>query len=171
MSAAERDERDNKVARRNREDLSTLLELRDIVDELSTLLKLLEQQATTVRTMSSYFEHRGCGQAFIESALSRLEEYRNQVLEMRENASVAQKAVRSHQPTFSPRQDIELTPPNQQVENLLDLKQKQASVDESRLARWEAEVTQDQSRSVMVFTIFTIMSVSFPQYTPANPHN
>lgn len=97
MSAAERDERDNKVARRNREDLSTLLELRDIVDELSTLLKLLEQQATTVRTMSSYFEHRGCGQAFIESALSRLEEYRNQVLEMRENASVAQKAVR-----FSP---------------------------------------------------------------------
>lgn len=100
MSAAERDERDNKVARRNREDLSTLLELRDIVDELSTLLKLLEQQATTVRTMSSYFEHRGCGQAFIESALSRLEEYRNQVLEMRENASVAQKAVCSHQYSF-----------------------------------------------------------------------
>lgn len=96
MSAAERDERDNKVARRNREDLSTLLELRDIVDELSTLLKLLEQQANTVRTMSSYFEHKGCGQAFIESALSRLEEYRNQVLEMRENASVAQKAVCSH---------------------------------------------------------------------------
>ncbi|RAK85145.1 hypothetical protein BO79DRAFT_201721 [Aspergillus costaricaensis CBS 115574] len=143
MSAAERDERDNKVARRNREDLSTLLELRDIVDELSTLLKLLEQQATTVRTMSSYFEHRGCGQAFIESALSRLEEYRNQVLEMRENASVAQKAV----------------------ENLLDLKQKQASVDESRLARWEAEVTQDQSRSVMVFTIFTIIFLPLSFFT------
>jgi hypothetical protein len=44
-----------------------------------------------------------------------------------------------------------------QVENLLDLKQKQANVDESRLARWEAEVTQTQSRSVMVFTIFTVM--------------
>ncbi|KAI2893518.1 hypothetical protein CBS13152_4507 [Aspergillus niger] len=143
MSAAERDERDNKVARRNREDLSTLLELRDIVDELSTLLKLLEQQSNTVRTMSSYFEHKGCGQAFIESALSRLEEYRNQVLEMRENASVAQKAV----------------------ENLLDLKQKQASVDESRLARWEAEVTQDQSRSVMVFTIFTIIFLPLSFFT------
>lgn len=47
-----------------------------------------------------------------------------------------------------------------QVENLLDLKQKQANVDESRMARWQAEVTQDQSRSVMVFTVFTVMSAS-----------
>ena len=49
---------------------------------------------------------------------------------------------------------------NLQVENLLDLKQKQANVDESRMARWQAEVTQDQSRSVMVFTVFTVMSAS-----------
>ncbi|PWY93166.1 hypothetical protein BO94DRAFT_616050 [Aspergillus sclerotioniger CBS 115572] len=143
MSAAERDERDNKVARRNREDLSTLLELRDIVDELGTILKLLEQQTTTVTTMTSYFEHKGCGKAFMKSALSRLDEYRNQVLDMRENATLAQKAV----------------------ENLLDLKQKQASVDESRLARWEAEVTQDQSRSVMVFTVFTIIFLPLSFFT------
>ncbi|PYI05083.1 hypothetical protein BO78DRAFT_371738 [Aspergillus sclerotiicarbonarius CBS 121057] len=143
MSAAERDERDNKVARRNREDLSTLLELRDIVDELGTILKLLEQQTITVTAMTSYFEHKGCGKVFIDSALSRLEEYRNQVLDMRENATLAQKAV----------------------ENLLDLKQKQASVDESRLARWEAEVTQDQSRSVMVFTIFTIIFLPLSFFT------
>ncbi|PYH96071.1 hypothetical protein BO71DRAFT_472742 [Aspergillus ellipticus CBS 707.79] len=143
MSASERDERDNQAARRNREDLSTLLELRDIVDELGTILKLLDQQTTTVKSMSSYFEHKGYGKVFIGSALSRLDDYRNQVLEMRENASVAQKAV----------------------ENLLDLKQKQASVDESRLARWEAEVTQDQSRSVMVFTIFTIIFLPLSFFT------
>ncbi|RAK96319.1 uncharacterized protein BO80DRAFT_366606 [Aspergillus ibericus CBS 121593] len=143
MSAAERDERDNKVARRNREDLSTLLELRDIVDELGTILKLLEQQTATVTAMTSYFEQKGCGKVFIESALSRLDEYRSQVLDMRENATLAQKAV----------------------ENLLDLKQKQASVDESRLARWEAEVTQDQSRSVMVFTIFTIIFLPLSFFT------
>lgn len=47
-----------------------------------------------------------------------------------------------------------------QVENFLDLKQKQANVDESRMARWQAEVTQDQSRAVMVFTVFTVMSVT-----------
>jgi hypothetical protein len=44
-----------------------------------------------------------------------------------------------------------------QVETLLDLKQKQANVDEAKMARWQAEVTQNQSRAVMVFTIFTVM--------------
>lgn len=56
-----------------------------------------------------------------------------------------------------------------QVETLLDLKQKQANVDEARMARWQAEVTQNQSRSVMVFTIFTVMSVLsvLPSQSPA----
>ncbi|THC99661.1 hypothetical protein EYZ11_000822 [Aspergillus tanneri] len=127
MTTAERNERDHRVASQNREDLSTLLELRDIVDELGTILKLLEQQTTTIKTMSSYFEERGYGKFFIAAALDRLDDYRNQVLEMKENAHSAQKAV----------------------ENLLDLKQKQANVDEARMARWQAEVTQDQSQSVM----------------------
>lgn len=56
---------------------------------------------------------------------------------------------------------------NSQVENLLDLKQKQANVDESRMARWQAEVTQNQSRSVMVFTVFTVMSASPPTIQPS----
>lgn len=30
------------------------------------------------------------------------------------------------------------------------------------MARWQAEVTQNQSRSVMVFTIFTVMYVQPP---------
>ncbi|KAA8650460.1 uncharacterized protein ATNIH1004_003146 [Aspergillus tanneri] len=131
MTTAERNERDHRVASQNREDLSTLLELRDIVDELGTILKLLEQQTTTIKTMSSYFEERGYGKFFIAAALDRLDDYRNQVLEMKENAHSAQKAV----------------------ENLLDLKQKQANVDEARMARWQAEVTQDQSQSVMMLTI------------------
>lgn len=44
-----------------------------------------------------------------------------------------------------------------QVETLLDLKQKQANVDEAKMARWQAEVTQTQSRAVMVFTIFSVV--------------
>lgn len=43
------------------------------------------------------------------------------------------------------------------METLLDLKQKQANVDEAKAARWQAEETQNQSRSLMVFTIFTVM--------------
>ncbi|KAL4896882.1 hypothetical protein BDV59DRAFT_79815 [Aspergillus ambiguus] len=140
MTAAEKDERDHRVAGQNREDLSALLELRDIVDELGTVMKLLEEQTVTVKAMAKYFEEKGYGRSFMESALSRLDQYRMQVSDMKENAYAAQKAV----------------------ENLLDLKQKQANVDESRLARWEAEVTQNQSQSVMVFTIFTMLSIAGP---------
>ncbi|KAF7162626.1 hypothetical protein CNMCM5623_007851 [Aspergillus felis] len=143
MTEAERDERDIRVARQNREDLSALLELRDIMDELGTIMKLLEEQTTTVKTMARYFEDRGYGKVFVEASLARLDEYRNHVQEMRENTILAQKAV----------------------ENLLDLKQKQANVDESRLARWEAEVTQTQSRSVMVFTIFTVIFLPLSFFT------
>lgn len=95
MTASERDERDRRVANQNREDLSTLLELRDIIDELGTILKLLEQQTATVKIMAQYFEDKGYGKVFIESALSRFEDYRTQVTDMRENAHLAQKAVRS----------------------------------------------------------------------------
>lgn len=143
MTASERDERDRRVANQNREDLSTLLELRDIIDELGTILKLLEQQTTTVKLMAQYFEDKGYGKVFIESALSRLEDYRTQVTDMRENAHLAQKAV----------------------ENLLDLKQKQANVDESRITRWQAEVAQNQSQSVMVFTIFTVIFLPLSFFT------
>ncbi|KAB8272551.1 hypothetical protein BDV30DRAFT_211893 [Aspergillus minisclerotigenes] len=143
MTASERDERDRRVANQNREDLSTLLELRDIIDELGTILKLLEQQTATVKIMAQYFEDKGYGKVFIESALSRLEDYRTQVTDMRENAHLAQKAV----------------------ENLLDLKQKQANVDESRITRWQAEVAQNQSQSVMVFTIFTVIFLPLSFFT------
>ncbi|KAL5343814.1 hypothetical protein BJX70DRAFT_385147 [Aspergillus crustosus] len=143
MTAAEREERDREAALQNRSDLSSMLELRDIVDELGTILKLLEQQQTTIHDLAKYFEHRGYGKRFALASLTRLEEYRTHITEMRENAIAAQKAV----------------------ENLLDLKQKQANVDESRLARWEAEVTQSQSRAVMVFTIFTVIFLPLSFFT------
>ncbi|KAL2872542.1 uncharacterized protein BJX67DRAFT_11888 [Aspergillus lucknowensis] len=143
MTAAQREARDREVSIQNRNDLSSMLELRDIVDELGTILKLLEQQTATIKDMARYFEYRGYGRRFVHASLTRLDEYRTHITEMRENAIAAQKAV----------------------ENLLDLKQKQANVDESRLARWEAEVTQSQSRAVMVFTIFTVIFLPLSFFT------
>ncbi|KAJ5591483.1 uncharacterized protein N7459_001852 [Penicillium hispanicum] len=143
MTAAQRDQRDKQIARRNREDLSVLLELRDIEDELSTILKLLEQQDTVMKSMMKYFERQGCGKVFLDAAQLRIDEYRTQIGEMKENSHLAQKAV----------------------ETLLDLKQKQANVDEAKMARWQAEVTQDQSRSVMVFTIFTVIFLPLSFFT------
>jgi Mg2+ and Co2+ transporter CorA len=135
MTATERNERDRKIAQRNREDLSVLLELRDIEDELATILKLLDQQDGVIKSMMKYCESKGCGKVFLDTAQLRIDEYRTQISEMKENSHLAQKAV----------------------ETLLDLKQKQANVDEAKIARWQAEATQNQSRSVMVFTIFTVM--------------
>lgn len=143
MTAAQRDQRDRQVARRNRDDLSVLLELRDIEDELSTILKLLDQQDAVIKSMMKYFDQNGCGKVFLDAAQLRIDEYRAQIGEMKENSHLAQKAV----------------------ETLLDLKQKQANVDEAKMARWQAEATQDQSRSVMVFTIFTVIFLPLSFFT------
>ncbi|KAJ5684524.1 uncharacterized protein N7477_000869 [Penicillium maclennaniae] len=143
MSAIERNERDRKIALRNREDLSVLLELRDIEDELATILRLLDQQDGVIKSMMKYFDIQGCGKVFLDAAQLRIDEYRTQISEMKENSHLAQKAV----------------------ETLLDLKQKQANVDEAKIARWQAEATQNQSRSVMVFTIFTVIFLPLSFFT------
>jgi hypothetical protein len=92
MTAAQRDYRERQVARRNREDLSVLLELRDIEDELSTILKLLDQQDTVIQSMVKYF-NGGYGKSFLDTAQGRIEEYRSQISEMKENSHLTQKAV------------------------------------------------------------------------------
>ena len=93
MTAAQRDYRERQVAKRNREDLSVLLELRDIEDELSTILKLLDQQDTVIKSMIKYFDSRGYGKVFLDTAQARIDEYRSQISEMKENSHLAQKAV------------------------------------------------------------------------------
>ncbi|CAG8075584.1 unnamed protein product [Penicillium salamii] len=143
MTAAQREYRERQVARRNREDLSVLLELRDIEDELGTILKLFDQQDGVIQSMTKYFDNRGDGKSFLDLSQARIEEYRSQISEMKENSHLAQKAV----------------------ETLLDLKQKQANVDEAKMARWQAEVTQTQSRAVMVFTIFSVVFLPLSFFT------
>lgn len=87
LVTAERDERDR------REDLSALLELRDIIDELGTITKLFEQQEAAIEGMMKYYERRGDGQIFLETALKRIKEYHNQVTEMKNNSDLARQAV------------------------------------------------------------------------------
>ncbi|CAG8893388.1 unnamed protein product [Penicillium egyptiacum] len=143
MTAAQQDYKELQVARRNREDLSVLLELRDIEDELSTILKLLDQQDTVIKSMVKYFDRKGCGKSFLDTAQERIDEYRSQINDMKENSHTTQKAV----------------------ETLLDLKQKQANVDEAKMTRWQAEVAQTQSRAVMVFTIFSVVFLPLSFFT------
>lgn len=93
MTATERDTRDIRTADQNRKDLSALLELRDIIDELGTIMKLLDQQKVTVGSMIRYYDDKVYGRSFLDKVLDRLDEYGSRVLEMKKNARLAQKAV------------------------------------------------------------------------------
>lgn len=55
---------------------------------------------------------------------------------------------------------------------LLDLRQKQANIEEARYARRQSEETRKQSQTIMVFTVITILFVSLhpPRMLQAQPN-
>ncbi|KAF7880581.1 uncharacterized protein EAF02_007427 [Botrytis sinoallii] len=117
----------------NRENTSALLELRDIEDELNTLKTLFNNQMTEIRIMLDVYEKRELtknGLIFLRNAEEYLEEYTQHVEKMTENAK-------------NTRDDFD---------KLLGMIQRQAQVDEVRLARYQADLASAQSRSVMIFT-------------------
>ncbi|TGO92257.1 hypothetical protein BPOR_0007g00410 [Botrytis porri] len=118
----------------NRENTSALLELRDIEDELNTLKTLFNSQMSEIRIMSDVYAKRNLttnGLMFLRNAEEYLEEYTQHVEKMTENAK-------------STRDDFD---------KLLGMIQRQAQVDEVRLARYQADLASAQSRSVMIFTL------------------
>ena len=125
----------------NRKDLDALLELRDIEDELNTIEKLIKEQQACVADMLSQYEHLTSrnkghnGVEFLHITSQFLTEHKEQVDGMLKSARAAQRAFK----------------------DLLDMKQKQANIVEAHLAREQNEVAADQSRSVMIFTVFTII--------------
>ena len=126
----------------NRKDLDALLELRDIEDELNTIDKLIKEQQHCVKEMIKQYHELNArhgkgfnGSTFLHDVGQFLTEHKEQVDGMLTSARAAQKAFKE----------------------LLDMKQKQANIVEAHLAREQTEVAADQSRSVMIFTIFTII--------------
>lgn len=126
----------------NRKDLDALLELRDIEDELNTIDKLIKEQQNCVLEMTKQYRDlitrhgKGFnGINFLHDVDQFLTEHKEQLDGMLKGAQAAQKAFKE----------------------LLDMKQKQANIVEAHLAREQTEVAADQSRSVMIFTIFTII--------------
>ena len=126
----------------NTEDLDALLELRDIEDELSVIERLFEEQKTVILDMVKHYDtlegkrvnsHRSA--KLLDEAKRTVLGYIDQVTTMRKSASTAQLAYK----------------------DLLDMKQKQANVVEAHLAREQADNSQEQARSILIFTIFTII--------------
>ena len=62
--------------------------------------------------------------------------------------------------TFAVFHYVVSSDPGNQCSSLLDMRQKQANLDESRLARAQMDATAAQGRSIIVLTIFIMIFVS-----------
>ena len=133
----------------NRKDLDSLLELRDIEDELDTIERLIKEQQTCITKMLADYQHlekhnkKGLnGIGFLMQADQFLAENKEHIERMHKSTLIAQKAFK----------------------DLLDMKQKQASIveahlarDQLTLAREQTEAAVEQSHVIMIFTIVTII--------------
>ncbi|KAM5344755.1 hypothetical protein ACJ41O_010617 [Fusarium nematophilum] len=133
----------------NRDNTSALLELRDIEDELLILLHLFERQSKVVSSALSTYsrpevrDRTANGRVFLSEALKRTSEYAHQAQEMIQRVR-------------STRNDYD---------KLLQMVQRQAQVDEVRLSRLHADLASAQSRSVMIFTTFTVIFLPLTFFT------
>ncbi|KAK2028799.1 hypothetical protein LX32DRAFT_561991 [Colletotrichum zoysiae] len=127
--------------RENRENTSALMELRDMEDELKSLVKLFETQEVVVRNMKTIFEGGDIkhltrhGQMYLEEALRKVDGYKSQTTEMLKRVDTT-------------RTDYE---------KLLEMVQRKAQVDEVRWSRLQTELASSQNLSVMIFTTFTVI--------------
>ncbi|KKY33487.1 putative ankyrin repeat protein [Diaporthe ampelina] len=135
--------------RENRENTSALMELRDMEDELRTLMKLFETQTTMLGRMLEIYSGDGLkdithnGQGYLHEALARLAEYKTQTTEMLDRVAAT-------------RGDYE---------KLLEMAQRQAQVDDVRWSRLQTELASSQNLSVMIFTIFTVIFLPLSFFT------
>ena len=126
----------------NSKDLNNLLELRDIEDELTTIQKLIGEQQKVVgemlkqyRVLNNTTGKGKLGTSFLMDLENTLDDYDEQVAGMLKSSEVAQ----------------------QSYSQLLDMKQKHSNIIEAHMAREQTETAAEQSRSVMIFTIITII--------------
>ena len=122
----------------NRVEFDALLELRDIDDELTIITKLIKEQQVCISDMIAQYRdlnnlHRiGLnGTAFLVGVRQFLNEQKEQIDQMLKTSQSTQTAFKE----------------------LLDMKQKHAI----RISQEQTERAADSSRSIMVFTVFTII--------------
>jgi hypothetical protein len=142
-------EEGRRTERENRDNTSALLELRDLEDELLVLLVLFERQHAVLTSMLAAFgspqlrDKTINGRAFLSEAIRRVGEYKRRAEEMG-------MRVRSTRDDY---------------DKLLQMVQRQAQVDEVRLSRLHADLASAQSRSIMIFTIFTVIFLPLTFFT------
>lgn len=163
MSIRDRHRREVEQAREeSRNSTSTLLELRDVEDELKSLLNLFNEQQDQIKTMldvsvakmredtgSSAIQHdtdtslTSSGHSFLNEALEKLKTYKLQVQDMIDRV---QKALRD-------------------FDRLLEIVQKQTQLEEGYISRHQADLTKVQNRSVISFTVFSVVFLPLSFFT------
>ncbi|KKA27737.1 hypothetical protein TD95_001276 [Thielaviopsis punctulata] len=144
-------EENDRIERENRDSTSSLLELRDLEDELSTIHRLLASQTTHIQKLQKYYDelhqhspHLGPHAAgYIADALEKLAEYT-------ERAN-----------TMSTR----VTATRDEYDKLLMMMQRRAQISEVRLQRLQADLASAQGRSVLIFTTFTVIFLPLSFFT------
>lgn len=142
-------EEGRRAERENRDNTSALLELRDIEDELVVLMHLFERQGKVITSMHAIYarselrDHTATGRVFLNEALKKVSEYLQQAEEMI-------RRVRNTRDDY---------------DKLLQMVQRQAQVDEVRLSRLNADLASAQSRSVLIFTVFTVIFLPLTFFT------
>ncbi|KAI8959067.1 hypothetical protein F5Y11DRAFT_350915 [Daldinia sp. FL1419] len=135
--------------RENRENTSALLELRDMDDELNTMMNLFSEQEAAIKAMKESYERPELlsftenGRGFLDEALKRLQEYQKQVHDMIKRVDNTKK----------------------DYEKLQEMIQRQAQVDEVRWSRLQTELASSQNLSVMIFTTFTVLFLPLSFFT------
>jgi Mg2+ and Co2+ transporter CorA len=174
----------------NREDLTALLELRDIEDELKTLDKLFGEQDSVIvqltemlRTMD---EQRNIQYSFeimtLRGRHSSLTDQRPGLVRLEPDADVpdppkpylhtdaiawlAEAKMRVEQYSWQSKDMQKRCESVQEAYKLLlDMKQKQANIAEASLSRMSAQVASEQNRAIMIFTVFTIIFLPLSFFT------
>lgn len=100
LSIKERHKRElEKAEKENRENTSALLELRDMEDELSTLLRLFETQEGVVNQLKEIYNNPSLkeitknGQGYLDKAMEYLTEYKQLTSEMVKRVETTKKDV------------------------------------------------------------------------------
>ncbi|KAL8796496.1 MAG: hypothetical protein Q9195_001170 [Heterodermia aff. obscurata] len=196
MNSHQKHQRDMQVERQSKEDFSSLLELRDIYDELHTIMKLFKEQRKTIAFMTMRYkgsnrasegqneEQKGDfqnlmrifeeQQKLILAAIAKqpegtgrpaenqnagdgvsafdLEMLDSQTVNSKDALRYLEEAERSINAFETQILDMIESTENAEkaYSSLLDIKQKQANVDESRLARSQVDATAAQGRAIML---------------------
>ena len=142
------------------DEMELMIEVEDILDELHTLKMVLKDQERVIVDLNKILEEFAAGGRKPPEVETRtVENHLLRIERMEEAAKKADTSVSGNIPQLKLRA-CELIEGMRQLHRLMDLKQKQASLTEAWYARESARDTARQGKTVIVFTVVTILFVS-----------